>query len=198
MATTPTYSWPIPDDTDIVKDGADAIRDLGNAIDTTVDGLPGAGLVHINTTTFSAVASQNVESVFNSTYDHYKIFWTITASTASELSFRFLTAAVALATDYSSRQSTLGATYGTATSTTLFQIGVTRASSTYNSGEINVFNPFLAEKKAMTSIMTDFANPSEARIAAGHNSLQTSRDGFQIYPASGTITGKIYTFGVKK
>ena len=39
MAITPTYSWPLPDDTDLVKDGAEAIRDLGNAIDTTVDGL---------------------------------------------------------------------------------------------------------------------------------------------------------------
>lgn len=36
MAVTPTYSWPTPDDTDLVRDGAEAIRDLGDAIDTTV------------------------------------------------------------------------------------------------------------------------------------------------------------------
>jgi hypothetical protein len=42
MATTPNYSWPTPDDTDLVKDGAGAIRDLGDAIDTTVDTVTGA------------------------------------------------------------------------------------------------------------------------------------------------------------
>jgi hypothetical protein len=36
MATTTNYSWTTPDDTDLVKDGAAAIRTLGSAIDTTV------------------------------------------------------------------------------------------------------------------------------------------------------------------
>jgi hypothetical protein len=36
MATTTNYSWTTPDDTDLVKDGAAAIRTLGTAIDSTV------------------------------------------------------------------------------------------------------------------------------------------------------------------
>jgi hypothetical protein len=36
MATSPNYSWPEPDNTDLVKNGALAIRTLGNAIDTTM------------------------------------------------------------------------------------------------------------------------------------------------------------------
>jgi hypothetical protein len=36
MATSPLYSWPEPDNTDLVKNGALAIRTLGNAIDTTM------------------------------------------------------------------------------------------------------------------------------------------------------------------
>jgi hypothetical protein len=39
MAITPTYSWPTPDDTDLVKDGAEAIRDLALAIESTVSAL---------------------------------------------------------------------------------------------------------------------------------------------------------------
>jgi hypothetical protein len=35
MATTTNYSWTTPDDTDLVKDGASAIRTLGSAIDTS-------------------------------------------------------------------------------------------------------------------------------------------------------------------
>jgi len=39
MATTTNYSWTTPDDTDLVKDGASAIRTLGSAADTTVKDL---------------------------------------------------------------------------------------------------------------------------------------------------------------
>jgi hypothetical protein len=39
MATTTNYSFPTPDDTALVKDGASAIRSLGTAVDTTVKAL---------------------------------------------------------------------------------------------------------------------------------------------------------------
>jgi hypothetical protein len=39
MATTTNYSWTTPDDTDLVKDGAAAIRTLGSSVDTTVKAL---------------------------------------------------------------------------------------------------------------------------------------------------------------
>ena len=44
MATTSNYSWTTPDDTDLVKDGAAAIRTLGSAIDTTVFNNAGAAV----------------------------------------------------------------------------------------------------------------------------------------------------------
>lgn len=44
MATTSNYSWTTPDDTDLVKDGASAIRTLGSAIDTTVFNNAGAAV----------------------------------------------------------------------------------------------------------------------------------------------------------
>jgi hypothetical protein len=34
MANTTNFGWETPDDTDLVKDGAAAIRTLGQAIDT--------------------------------------------------------------------------------------------------------------------------------------------------------------------
>jgi len=39
MATTTNYGWTTPNDTDLVKDGAAAIRTLGSAIDTTTENL---------------------------------------------------------------------------------------------------------------------------------------------------------------
>ena len=53
MATTTNYGWDTPDDTDLVKDGAAAIRTLGSSADTTVGNLnPGttAGDVDYYTT----------------------------------------------------------------------------------------------------------------------------------------------------
>ncbi len=37
MATSPTYGWSEPNDSDYVKNGALAMRTLGNAIDATVN-----------------------------------------------------------------------------------------------------------------------------------------------------------------
>ena len=44
MANTTNYNWETPDDTDLVKDGASAIRSLGTAIDTTVFNNAGAAI----------------------------------------------------------------------------------------------------------------------------------------------------------
>lgn len=41
MATTTNFGWETPDDTDLVKDGASAMRTLGNAIDTSFVDLKG-------------------------------------------------------------------------------------------------------------------------------------------------------------
>jgi hypothetical protein len=44
MATTTNYAWATPDDTDLVKDGAAAIRTLGSSIDSTVFTNAGAAV----------------------------------------------------------------------------------------------------------------------------------------------------------
>ena len=48
MATSTNYGWTEPDDTSYVKDGAAAMRTLGNAIDTTVNKIENfkGGIVH--------------------------------------------------------------------------------------------------------------------------------------------------------
>ena len=40
MAVTPNYSWPVPVNTDLVKDGAEAIKDLGDAVDGSLAYMP--------------------------------------------------------------------------------------------------------------------------------------------------------------
>jgi len=50
MATTSTFGWPTPDDTDLVRDGAADIRALGSAIDETV----GSGYVYAGTRDYTS------------------------------------------------------------------------------------------------------------------------------------------------
>ena len=50
MATTTNYGWTTPDDTDLVKDGAAAIRTLGSAVDTSFVDLLGGTTGQILTT----------------------------------------------------------------------------------------------------------------------------------------------------
>jgi len=87
--TTPNYDWPIPEDTDLVKDGAKAIRDLGNAIDTTVDSLPSGALQHIETQTFTNVSGVSFNNVFTTAYRDYFIkYQTRGTSADGGVSFR--------------------------------------------------------------------------------------------------------------
>ena len=92
MSTTSAYGWNIPDNTDLVKDGALAIRTLGNAIDTSMNtalGTKKAGMVLLNTTSFSAVASQAFNSVFSASYDNYRIVFDGLASTSNSMNLRY-------------------------------------------------------------------------------------------------------------
>lgn len=66
MATTTNYAWETPDDTDLVKDGALAIRTLGSSIDTTTKALnPSTTLGDIEYR--SATANTNTRLAIGST-----------------------------------------------------------------------------------------------------------------------------------
>lgn len=66
MATTTNYGWTTPNDTDLVKDGAAAIRTLGSSIDTTTKALnPSTTLGDIEYR--SATANTNTRLAIGST-----------------------------------------------------------------------------------------------------------------------------------
>jgi len=99
MATTTNYGWETPDNTDLVKDGALAMRDLGQDVDTTLgtalNNSDYAGLVFLKRQTVgSAVTSVTVTDAFNSTYDNYRIIIKgITPTLANSFRFRLGTSA---------------------------------------------------------------------------------------------------------
>jgi hypothetical protein len=75
MATSPLFGWEEPDDTDLVKDGAAAIRTLGNAIDTSMGDLLGGTTGQIlskNSNTnmdFTWVTSDDANAIQNAIVD---------------------------------------------------------------------------------------------------------------------------------
>jgi hypothetical protein len=75
MGNTANNNWPYPESTDLVKDGATAIENLADAIDTTlgVYAPSTSGLTLINTTSFTGVSSQSINDVFSATYENYVV-----------------------------------------------------------------------------------------------------------------------------
>lgn len=202
--TTPNYGWPVPTSTDYVKDGATAIEALGDAIDATVFGLPSAGMTLINATSFSAVSSQSLNNVFTSTYQNYQIRLNITSkSTTGGISLRYRTSG----TDNSSASYNQSAIY-VRTNNTSAGDGATGATQIVSFGTSDgtnisliaqIFNPQLSVTTAATYQYFGTESSLFFLYQGGHNfNNTTSFDGFSIYPASGTMTGTVYVYGLKK
>jgi hypothetical protein len=202
MATTPTYSWPIPDDTDLVKDGAEAIRDLGNAIDTTVDGLPGAGLVHIETVTFSAVASVSVDDVFSATYDNYEILINdLTSVSTGNINIRMRASGSDDSTaNYEINNLRAGSSVAVDrldNETSFLNHGI--SNQTYGNMWVVLQAPFLA--RITTSFSRQIIGPTTQfqSLRAGNLNTTTSYDGLTfISSGAGNITGSISIYGYAK
>lgn len=75
MANTTNFGWETPDDTDLVKDGALAMRTLGNAIDTSLVDLKGGTTGQVLSKTsntdmdFSWVTSDDANAIQNAIVD---------------------------------------------------------------------------------------------------------------------------------
>lgn len=199
MGTTTNNGWPTPVATDLVKDGWEAIKDLGDAIDTTVGTYAPSGLIHINTTSVSAVSSQSFNNVFSATYDNYKIIITGVSSSGASMVVRLRAAGSDNSTANSYVRQIIDGNNTTvagsrATSTSWDMAGI--ASSLVNAYFIEMVNPFKASATGYvcSTIRADsgaFFNPSN-----GTHNQTVSYDGFTILPTA-TFTGSISIYGYK-
>lgn len=203
MATTTHYNWPIPVATDYVKDGWDAIADLGNAIDTTVYGLGSSGMTLISSSTLTASSGAQINNVFSSTYDQYFVTWTGTGSANNVAIWLRLSVG---GTPNTSSNYYYGGTYVTGTSgpSRDFPAAGTKALvgsvGDYSSNSfIYINNPFLTVptngnyQAAGWGSTANFAGA----YSFAHN-VSTSYDGIYFYPDSGTLTGTLRFYGLKK
>jgi hypothetical protein len=207
MGTTTNNGWPTPVATDLVKDGWEAIKDLGDAIDTTlgVYAPSTSGLTLINTTSFSGVSSQSVNDVFSATYDRYLLVVSQTkATTTGSMYLRLRVSGTdATGTDYKyhfSYGESLSGTYsGIAANTdTGLRLTVDNSTTDIQSANVTLFNPFAAAKTSILGTTMNFAGSTAGGQFAGGHNLTTSYTGFTIYNSGGTMTGSINLYAFNK
>jgi hypothetical protein len=177
MAVTPNYGWPVPVATDFVKDGYEAIADLGDAIDATVFALPSGAIVPIipttvsvgsgtgsfNSTTgnvtFTGATSISVNGVFSATYDKYMIFYcggVTTGSAGANLRFR------TSGTDNSG--SSYSTTIGRSTSNGTFaQVQTTEAGSSV----LNIQDYVVSDANYQALAKFEIVNPFQSFVTNG-------------------------------
>jgi hypothetical protein len=202
--TTPNYGWTVPTSTDLVKDGATAIETLGDAIDASMNtalGTKKAGMVLLNTTSFSAVASQSVNSVFSATYKNYLIELNTSADSNRDLHFRFRASSTDKTTGYYRNNTAM--TYSSTTVNGVAGnnigyhfIGYSWSSGLEASSTIEVSNPFDSGQRSVIHFQT---NGGDYWVSgSGFQVDSTSFDGFTIFPNAGNITGSLSVYGYNK
>ena len=155
--------------------------------------------------TFSGASSVSLNSVFNSTYDNYKIVFTLTSVTADT------TITAKVRSGVTDNSSTLysyampGLTNGGTnapessgpTSAGWLVTYSDSALSHYSSASIDLYKPFLAVYTSGTITMTNSSFSSVLRANSGGwwHEVSSSFDGISFISSSGNITGTVRVYG---
>jgi hypothetical protein len=203
--TTPNYGWDVPTSTDYVKDGAVAIETLGDDIDASLFSITSGknvGLVHLNTTTFSAASSVSVDSVFTSQFANYVLRLDLTAVSAAdpEVNAYLRVAGVDTTTNYNSSRLYQNNTSVIGLQTTVWNFG--GASTTfvnYGNYQINLFRPQISGNTSYqaTNFQVSNAGAYFQNTFSGFQSGTLSADGIKLFTTTGTFTGTLRIYGLR-
>ena len=216
MPTTTNFGWTTPADTGLVKDGASAIRTLGNGIDTSLVDLKGgttsqvltkdsatdldfswksSGLTLVkNQTIGSAVSSVTVSDAFSSTYDNYRILITGGASSAA-IEYTLTFGSTTSGYKWNILVNTYGSTNTVAGSTSDSSISVFRATASGINTVIEVLSPNLAKHTAVRGYSVESGQFNVVTAIVPNTTAYTA---FTITNVSGTLTGgniRVYGYG---
>lgn len=210
MATTTNYGWETPDDTDLVKDGALAMRTTGSAIDTTLytinAGSAKVGMHLINATTFTTASAVSLNNVFSATYDSYRIKFLMTSCTANGNLYMHVRAG---GTDLSSGNVYAYAGWyagsGGASGMAGYNVGGNEMIVGYHNNvvprltsNIELDLPYVATTTLMTYSGQGYDGSNYVSRNGGGEVVNTGQyDGFTIFPSSGTLTGMVKVYGYR-
>jgi hypothetical protein len=163
------------------------------------------GLVLLNTTSFSAVASQSINDVFSSTYKNYLLVSNLTTSANTSLSMRFRVSGADNTTgnyNVAYRYESINfADVGDAVSAsqTQFNLHISNLNRAANMNMF-IFNPQVSANTTISfnNIMADNGATNFYSFAGGaHFNATTSFTGLTIYTSGvPTITGTVQIYGV--
>ena len=163
------------------------------------------GLVLINTTSFSGVASQSVNDVFSATYTNYKIIFKLEQPSGGTPNIRLRVSGAdnSTANSYGSNYTYVALSGGAGSGNGYFNgnYGTFNSSGNYqgSSGEIDLFDVFTTNMTRMTFTHTGVDNGNYYNWTGGINHNQTvSYTGFTIYPSTATFTGSVSVYGYNK
>jgi hypothetical protein len=161
------------------------------------------GLVLLNTTSFSGVASQAINNVFTTTYDNYLIvIGELIGSTTATCQFKLRASGVDNSTSYywglSMTSSLAAAVLSGGSNTDHFRIG-NLVSAVRGFATFSVNAPFLAKETLFAgSLFNEFGGSLAGGGSGGLHASATSFDGFSIIASTGTVTGKVSVYGYNK
>jgi len=202
MATvTPIYNWPVPTSTDYVKDGATSIEALGDAIDSSLNSITSGknvGLVHIGTTSFASQSTVNINNVFSSSFQDYRVVITASLSGTVSGQIQLRSGSSTKATDYNSaalkivaNNTTSGFGSGTAT-TWYFGDGLNKIFSVYD-----ISQPFAAAATYATFLSSGNATTATSVYGGGFQTQGLSFDGFALSVGAQNMTGSVAVYGYR-
>lgn len=163
----------------------------------------GGGLVLIDSGTFTTASPVNIDTVFDSTYDDYRLVLSVTPSAASvTVTMRLrVSGADATASNYAGERHVIGVnTVGNESGTDRWQVLLCDSSTTSRMA-YDIFAPALTEPTSFVG----FGHSYHTAIgfyfgygASGHYTATTSFDGFSLLVSTGTITGRWAVYGYAK
>lgn len=177
----------------------------------SITGVSGTSSVDSNgLVTFNGVSSISLNNIFSTTYNSYRVLIDAygTVGSSNLLSMRIRSSGSDLTSGYSSGTKywavpSTGTAFDVATGPTN-QVDLCYLPSNSSDGRstisLDIHNPFTADVTTFTGTGsgTRAGVYIQGSLIVSHISTLNSYTGFTIYPASGTIIGKILVYGYKK
>jgi hypothetical protein len=207
MGNTANNNWPTPVASDLVKDGWEAIKDLGDAIDTTLGVYSASGFSLVAKNSFTNVATYTLPAnTFTSTYENYRVIIQAKSTTANQnASVRLVTSGTPNSGAIYNKQH-LDVYGGTANAaqyngqTSLSDLFVvSNGVECYTT--FDIFSPQLATYTGISCIQNNnsSATASQLRLQVYNTTVTTVFDSLYLFPnTSGNITGYVTVYGYKK
>ena len=158
------------------------------------------GLVHIASSTFSAVSSFSINNCFTSTYDNYRIVGEFTGNTALGLNGRLrLAGSDASGSNYDVNDLTMGASTVVDTQTNnTTSVNVGAGNTGRRSGFVlDVFSPAIAQETTFIGLRSYPLDDIRGNVQFANHNLATAYDGITVFPNTGNVSGTIRIYGYR-